>query len=59
MVDRSDEKTFGWQESLIDSITVESILSELRLEKLYKLAGERSLTVECPFNCSLEELWRG
>lgn len=46
MVGRSDEKTIGWQESLIDSITVESIFSELRLEKLYKLADEQELDIE-------------
>lgn len=46
MVACNDEKTFGWQEGLIDSITVESIFSELRLEKLYKLADEQKLEID-------------
>lgn len=61
MVDCSDEKTFGWQESLIDSITVESIFSELRLKKLYKLADEQNLTIEhsiqlLPFDAQRDKL---
>jgi len=46
MVYWNDEKTIGWQENLIDSITVESIFSELRLENLYKLADEQKLKVK-------------
>lgn len=56
MVSDNYGNTIGWQEGLIDSITVESIFSELRLEKLYKLAGEQNVEVKNPIQMfSFEE----
>ncbi|WP_160642024.1 MULTISPECIES: hypothetical protein [unclassified Neglectibacter] len=46
MVNYNDERSIGWQENLIDAIAVESIFSELRLEKFYESAEEQGLKIK-------------
>lgn len=43
MWNEKDERTIGWQEGIIDSITVESVFSELRVIELAKEIGAQDL----------------
>lgn len=45
LADRNDETTIYWQQGIIDSITVESIFTELRIEERYKEAQEQNLDI--------------
>lgn len=45
VVARPGEKSFRWKPGLIDSITVESIFSELRLEQAYRDANKNGITI--------------